>query len=306
MSLMETVAPSLLKENTFRRSIKSPLQFKRHTGRNETENPPIRQKQRPITIGAPKIYRQTGTPGKNQTIRCPMGKQEGRNVDQIPEKADIAKRGGRYKTKAKIKITPIQEKRKALLRHTSGGQALSIETIHPDNFTGRRKIDITHQLLQKQLEIAEIQETHIPYRHPYNKNGCEITISAEIETGIQNNEQTGPPTGRVGLLIQKDMGPFIITINTIGRRIMAVALDRGKTITPIIDTYDPHKGYTNQDRNTRWGQVGKILEQIPKTHMKMWRADASRKRTARRTRTTGARWPQQETKVVGTYTYGKN
>ena len=46
----------------------------------------------------------------------------------------------------------------ALLGHTSGTQTLSVATINPGHFAGRRTI--RHNPTTKQIRIAEIQATH--------------------------------------------------------------------------------------------------------------------------------------------------
>ena len=101
-------------------------------------------------------------------------------------------------------------------------------------------------------------------------------MATKMATSTGKNEQTeGPPQGVVGVLLQQDLESFISTISRLVRRIMAVALNLLKTITPvaIINSYAPHKGYSNQERDRRWKRFEQIIEQIPKTHMAIWRTD---------------------------------
>ena len=117
----------------------------------------------------------------------------------------------------------------------------------------------------------------MPYSRSYRKWIKITTSSAKTEIGIQNNEQTGPPHGGLGILIQQDAEPFIRTTNRIDRRIMAVALNRKKSITPatIINKYAPREGYSNQEMHAQWGKVEQTMGEIPKSHIKIWSAYAN-------------------------------
>jgi len=43
----------------------------------------------------------------------------------------------------------------------------------------------------------------------------------------------------------------------------------------IVVTYAPHQGYTEQERQERWGKVQQTIGQIPKRHMSLWGADTN-------------------------------
>ena len=58
---------------------------------------------------------------------------------------------------------------------------------------------------------------------------------------------------------------------------MTATLQHEQSITPItiLTTYAPHKGYTSTDRKKHWGEVEQTIQEIPKRHMVIWRADAN-------------------------------
>jgi len=78
---------------------------------------------------------------------------------------------------------------------------------------------------------------------------------------------------------------------------MTVTLQDNKSLTPItiLTTYAPNKGYTATERKQHWGKVEETIQQIPKSHMLIWRTDANGQLSERK--------PDPQYKhIVGPYT----
>ena len=93
---------------------------------------------------------------------------------------------------------------------------------------------------------------------------------------MQTNRKRATPRG-VETLIHQDLEPYISTIKRIDHRIMTVTLSQENALTTItiLPTYDPHKGYSAQERKKHWGQVDNTIQQIPKRHMTTWCTDSN-------------------------------
>jgi len=78
---------------------------------------------------------------------------------------------------------------------------------------------------------------------------------------------------------------------------MKITLQDDESLTPItiLTTYAPRKGCTSIERKRHWGKVEETLQQIPKSHMLIWRTDANGQ--------LGGNNPEpQYTHIIGPYT----
>jgi len=143
-------------------------------------------------------------------------------------------------------------------------------------------------------------KTHIPRNINIAKNGYKIYTSAATPHPKQGTEKgtPGKHISGIAIAIHEELDQHVCMVNRINESIMTITLDREQTHTPIaiIATYAPHQGYNNHEKNKHWEQVGKMLQEIPRKHMKIWGADANGQLGRDTTR------PEQYNKIIGPFT----
>jgi len=84
----------------------------------------------------------------------------------------------------------------------------------------------------------------------------------------------------------------------VDNRILKITLDRPETHTPltIIETYAPHQGYSNHEKNKHWEAVHKTLTETPRQHMTIWGADANGQLGREKNQ------PEKYDKIIGPHT----
>merc|ERR1712112_186890 len=151
-----------------------------------------------------------------------------------------------------------------------GLNTLTVVSLNPDHFiTDQVQQDITQQLTKNKVHIAIIQETHIPRNIDNGKNGYRIITSAAVANPKKTPEHDIPGKYIAGMAIavHQEMAPHISTIQRVDNRSLKITLDRPETHTPltIIETYAPHQGYSNHEKNKHWEAVRKNANRNPKT-----------------------------------------